>query len=106
MKKVTNKIFCLFAITLLGGVLALPMHADASSTKKSTHKKAFAVVTKWPQTCPVSGEPIASAKDAVGSEVYKGKTYYFCCSMCKPEFDKNPAKYAAAAAKGKYLMPM
>ena len=34
--------------------------------------------------CPVTGEKIASVKDAVGSSVYKGKTYYFCCSSCKP----------------------
>ena len=25
--------------------------------------------------------------------VYKGKTYYFCCPGCKPQFDKNPEKY-------------
>lgn len=24
---------------------------------------------------------------------YKGKTYYFCASMCKQKFDKNPEKY-------------
>ena len=48
--------------------------------------------------CPVTGETIASAKDAVGSSVYKGKTYYFCCSSCKPAFDKNPQKYAKTAS--------
>jgi len=25
---------------------------------------------------------------------YKGKAYYFCSSMCKQKFDKNPEKYA------------
>ena len=69
-------------------------------------EKIVAVATKWPQTCPVSGEKIASLKDAVGSDVYKGKTYYFCCPMCKPLFVKDPAKYIAAAKKGKYLDPM
>jgi Cu+-exporting ATPase len=49
--------------------------------------------------CPVTGEKIASVKDAAGSSVYKGKTYYFCCSGCKPAFDKNPAKYVKEAAK-------
>lgn len=24
---------------------------------------------------------------------YQGKTYYFCSSACKTNFDKNPAKY-------------
>ena len=41
--------------------------------------------------CPVSGDKIASAKAAKGHSAYKGKTYYFCCSECKPRFDKAPA---------------
>lgn len=49
--------------------------------------------------CPVTGEKIASIKDAAGSSSYKGKTYYFCCGGCKPAFDKNPAKYVKEAAK-------
>jgi Cu+-exporting ATPase len=49
--------------------------------------------------CPVTGEKIASIKDAAGSSVYKGKTYYFCCGGCKPMFDKTPAKYVKEAVK-------
>lgn len=30
---------------------------------------------------------------------YDGKTYYFCSSECRNDFAKNPAKYAALAAK-------
>ena len=26
---------------------------------------------------------------------YKGKTVYFCCPDCKPEFEKDPEKYIA-----------
>ena len=48
--------------------------------------------------CPVTGEKIASVKEAVGSSVYKGKTYYFCCSSCKPAFDKDPQKYVKTAS--------
>ncbi len=51
--------------------------------------------------CPVTGEKIASVKAAAGSSVYKGKTYYFCCSNCKPAFDKNPAKYVKTASAAK-----
>ncbi|MBI3947285.1 MAG: YHS domain-containing protein [Armatimonadetes bacterium] len=36
---------------------------------------------------------IASPAKAAGKSVYKGKTYYFCCKGCKPQFDKNPAKH-------------
>jgi len=28
---------------------------------------------------------------------YAGRTYVFCCSTCKAKFDKEPARYAAAA---------
>lgn len=58
---------------------------------KSSHKPA-------PLICPVTGEKIVSVKDAAGSSVYKGKTYYFCCASCKPMFDANPAKYVKTAA--------
>jgi Cu+-exporting ATPase len=51
--------------------------------------------------CPVTGEKIASVADAVGSSVYKGKTYYFCCAGCKPMFDKSPAKYVKTASAAK-----
>ncbi len=64
--------------------------APASKAKPAAKPAALA--------CPVTGEKIASAKDAVGSSVYKGKTYYFCCSSCKPAFDKDPQKYIKTAA--------
>lgn len=52
--------------------------------------------------CPVTGEKIASPAAAAGHETYKGKTYYFCCSACRPIFDKNRDKVIAAAAHGKH----
>lgn len=39
--------------------------------------------------CPVMGNPI----DKQFYTEYKGKKVYFCCPMCKPEFEKNPEKY-------------
>jgi Cu+-exporting ATPase len=32
-------------------------------------------------------------KDAVGTSLYKGTTYYFCSEVCKEDFDKNPESY-------------
>ena len=52
--------------------------------------------------CPVTGDKIASVKDAVGQSTYKGKTYYFCCAGCKPWFDKDPAKFVKNATAGKF----
>ena len=64
------------------------------------------------------GESIAALKEAdagpvcfisgglgTSSMVYKGKTYYFCCSGCSESFKDDPEKWiaeaAAKAAKGK-----
>jgi Cu+-exporting ATPase len=34
---------------------------------------------------------------APNRSTYSGRTYVFCCSTCKAKFDKEPARYAAAA---------
>jgi len=67
--------------------------ATATHKAKAGHKKTH-MVQVASMVCPITGEKIASVKDAAGSSTYKGKTYYFCCASCKPMFDKNPAKYA------------
>ena len=35
-------------------------------------------------------------KTAKWKSDYKGKTYYFCASMCKQKFDKSPETYVKA----------
>ncbi len=42
--------------------------------------------------CPVGGREIKKS-EAKASYDHEGKTYYFCCEMCKEKFVKNPAKY-------------
>ncbi len=32
-------------------------------------------------------------KKAAATYEYKGKTYYFCATGCKQEFEKDPEKY-------------
>lgn len=66
--------------------------ADTATAKTSVKAKTAALV------CPVTGDKIASVKDAVGHSTYRGKTYYFCCPSCKPEFDKNPGKYTKSTS--------
>jgi len=77
----------------VAAALLLPtaLFAAPASKAKPAAKPAALV-------CPVTGEKIASVKDAAGSSVYKGKTYYFCCSSCKPSFDKDPQKYVKTAS--------
>ena len=59
----------------------------ASTRPPAASKKPVSAV------CPVMGTKIPDVTNAAGKSVYKGKTYYFCCPGCKPQFDKNPAKY-------------
>lgn len=80
---------------LLSGVAAFA----APAAKPAAPKSAAVLV------CPVTHEKIASVKAAVGHSVYKGKTYYFCCSDCKPKFDKNPAAYVKSASVGTAKSP-
>lgn len=42
---------------------------------------------------PVCGMNV-DEKEASGTAVYKGKTYYFCSNSCKARFEKEPEKYA------------
>ena len=83
-------------ILTLAALAALTTAASAAPAKPAPTAPKTALI------CPVTGTKIASAAQAFNHETYKGKTYYFCCSECKPAFDKNPAKVIASAAKGKY----
>ncbi|MHB1462454.1 MAG: YHS domain-containing protein [Armatimonadota bacterium] len=65
-----------------------PKHKTSVGKKAPSNKKLVSAI------CPVMGTKIPDITKAAGKSVYKGKTYYFCCGMCKPAFDKNPAKYA------------
>jgi YHS domain-containing protein len=42
---------------------------------------------------PVCGMEV-DEKQAAGTAVHDGKTYYFCSTRCKTTFEKSPAKYA------------
>jgi YHS domain-containing protein len=47
-------------------------------------------------TCPVSGESLEGGDMGPPVAVsYKGRTIMFCCNMCPPRFEKDPAKYLA-----------
>lgn len=41
---------------------------------------------------PVCGMNVDENK-AAGTAVHKGKTYYFCSTSCKAQFEKQPEKY-------------
>ena len=41
---------------------------------------------------PVCGMEIKDINSAEKTE-YKGKTYYFCTTLCKVQFEQDPEKY-------------
>ena len=43
--------------------------------------------------CPVSGDVFKVGEDTRFAS-YEGRVYAFCCTDCKPDFDKDPARYA------------
>jgi len=45
---------------------------------------------------PVCGMEV-EASTAAASVIHEGKTFYFCSTDCKKEFEKDKAKYAANA---------
>ena len=44
-------------------------------------------------TDPVCGMNVSEQR-AVGKSEYKGRTYYFCSSRCKEQFERDPLHYA------------
>jgi YHS domain-containing protein len=82
--------------------LALAATALVSTAKADTSTNAPVKPDKL-TTCPVSGEKLGEmGKPYVFT--YQGQEVKLCCSGCKKDFDKEPAKYVkkiqdAAGAK-------
>jgi YHS domain-containing protein len=43
--------------------------------------------------CAVSGDEY-TVSDKTQFSTFNGRLYGFCCADCKPDFDKNPVKFA------------
>jgi YHS domain-containing protein len=83
----TLKMLGVLALTI--PFLALPLAGAAADTNlaAATPPKPDKLTT-----CPVSGEKL----DVMGKPyvfVYQGQEVKLCCSGCKKDFDKDPAKY-------------
>src|SRR5438046_3075044 len=59
---------------------------------ESSYAKAFGADAPWAR-CAVSGDVFKVGKDTTFA-THEGRTYAFCCNECKPDFEKDPAKYA------------
>jgi YHS domain-containing protein len=92
----TVKSIMIAGLTLAATALTSSARADTSTNAPVKPDKLA--------TCPVSGEKL----DSMGKPyvfAYQGQEVKLCCSGCKKDFDKDPAKYlkkiqdAAAAQK-------
>lgn len=89
-----NLIIILVAAVLLGGLAwyFIGGRTNQLATMQMQNEMSGAAGSAVAVTCPVTGEKIDPAT-ATLKTVYKGKTYYFCCSGCPEEFAKDPEKY-------------
>ncbi len=87
-------------LALTVSLLALSLAGRAGDTNSAAATPPLPDKLK---TCPVSGEKLGEmGKPYVF--VYQGQEVKLCCSGCKKDFDKDPAKYVkkiqdAAVAK-------
>lgn len=80
-------------------LLALSTVLFAASAYGEDAKPAVTPYTL--DTCIVSGEKLGDMGEPI-VKVHEGREVKFCCKSCIKKFDKDPAKYIAAAdAKAK-----
>ena len=70
--------------------LALPLAGVAADTNSAS---ATPPKPDKMTTCPVSGEKLGGDMGGPYVFVYQGQEVKLCCSSCKKDFDKDPAKY-------------
>ena len=90
-----------FALCVL---LSLPLGACHNNQPAAKSSAATATVGDDPAVpklavgtaakCPVTGEDF-TVKESTVQVTYNGNRYAFCCADCLPQFNKDPAKYAA-----------
>lgn len=82
---------CLLAflsLSLLSCAQETPKVKHKKSMKQSSVKKNVKVVNSVDPVCHMKTDGAVSA-----TSVYNKKTYGFCSTYCKDEFEKNPEKY-------------
>ncbi|MGA2281901.1 MAG: hypothetical protein ABSG80_16545 [Verrucomicrobiota bacterium] len=85
-----KKLKMLVVLALAVSFLALPLTGVAADTNSAaaTPPKPDKLTT-----CPVSGEKLGGDMGKPYVFVYQGQEVKLCCSGCKKDFDKDPAKY-------------
>jgi YHS domain-containing protein len=88
---------CILALVLaLGGVACSAKDHGAPQAAETPKIGVEQLALKVDPYCgmKLEGHELAATAD------YKGKTYGFCSTYCKDEFDKDPEKYLANPGQG------
>lgn len=86
------------AASLIAALLALSGCQDSGS---SAAPSASGSTKGYPlDVCIVSGEKLGSMGEPIVL-VHQGQEVKFCCKSCKPDFEKEPAKFLAKLATKK-----
>jgi len=76
---------------MTGTALLALATVTATAADKKDDKKPAPIPDKL-KTCPVSGEKLGEMGKPYVFE-YKGREVKLCCTDCKKDFEKEPAKY-------------
>jgi YHS domain-containing protein len=80
---------------IAGMVLIAALAALALFSRGKDANDARAATSALTTLCPVSGDKLGGDMGKPVIIVYQGQEVKFCCADCKPDFDKDPAKYMA-----------
>ena len=83
MKALKSLVAVVLLVSLMTPVVSLAADAKSKTLKPYTLK-----------TCVVSGDKLGEMGKPYAF-VYQDQEIKLCCSGCKKDFDKNPAKYVA-----------
>jgi Cu(I)/Ag(I) efflux system membrane fusion protein len=72
---------------------SMDMHSHAAPVGQALSLRPASQAGQASHTDPVCGMDLDPSQAEYKSD-YQGKTYSFCSTKCKQDFDKNPAKYA------------
>jgi YHS domain-containing protein len=84
----------LFSIAIVA--IGCNNQTGGTPARDQPHGAALPVGNPHPGICPVTGETVDVAKANADPKLhsdYQGKRYLFCCADCKPDFEKDPAKF-------------
>lgn len=78
------------AVLLIASVAFISSGVRAADTNSVAPAKPKPDLLK---TCPVSGDKLGGDMGKPYVFTYKDQEVKLCCSMCKADFDKDPAKF-------------